>query len=149
MEATLKALADLLLQAVPTILFFIFLTWFLKKVYFRPMAAIFEERRKATEGVRELARRAAEEADRKQLEFERALDLARYEIYEEQERRRRQWAAEQAEAIAKVRAEVDQQIERAKEQIAAEANAAEQELRRRVPSLGDAIVRTLLERSAA
>jgi len=149
MEATLKALADLLLQAVPTILFFIFLAWFLKKVYFQPMAAIFEERRKATEGVRELARRVSEEAEKKHAEFERALDLARHEIYEEHERRRREWAEEQAQAIARVRAEVDQQIERAKEQIAAEANAAERELQRRVPSLSDAIVRNLLERRAA
>ena len=149
MEATLKALADLLLEAVPTIIFFIFLAWFLKKVYFQPMAAIFEKRREATEGVRDLARRAAEEADKKQSEFERALDLARHEIYEEHERRRRQWAEEQAAAVAQVRAEVDAQLEKEKEQIAAEAQAAQQELDARVGTLGDAIVRSVLERRAA
>jgi F0F1-type ATP synthase membrane subunit b/b' len=149
MEATLKALADLLLEAVPTIIFFLFLAWFLKKVYFRPMARIFEKRREATEGVRELARRAREEADKKQSEFERAIELARHEIYEEHERRRREWAEEQAAAIAKVRAEVDAQIEKAKEQIAAEAAAAQRELDARVGTLGDAIVRSLTERRAA
>ena len=149
MEATLKALADLLLEAVPTIFFFIFLAWFLKKVYFQPMAKVFEERRRATEGVRDLARRAAEEADKKQSEFERALDLARHELYEEHERRRREWTEEQAAAIAKVRAEVDAQIERAKQRIAAETEAAQRDLDQHVETLGDAIVHSLVERRAA
>lgn len=149
MEATLKALADLLLEAVPTIIFFLFLAWFLKRVYFKPMAAIFEERRKQTEGVRELAKRAFEEADRKQSEFERALDLARHEIYEEHERRRREWADEQARAIAQVRAEVDAQIEQAKQQIAGEAERAQGELNQRINGLSSAIVESLLARRAA
>ncbi len=113
------------------------------------MAAIFEKRREATEGVRDLARRAREEADKKQSEFERAIELARHQIYEEHERRRREWAEEQAAAIAKVRAEVDAQIEKAKEQIAAEAAAAQRDLDARVGMLGDAIVRSLTERRAA
>lgn len=50
MDATLQALGDLLVKAIPTVLFFIGLTFYLKKVYFQPMARIFEERRKETEG---------------------------------------------------------------------------------------------------
>ena len=73
MDSTLKALADLLLEAVPTIVFFVFLAWYLKRVFFVPMARILEERRKATEGVKELAQKAFEAADKKQSEFERAL----------------------------------------------------------------------------
>ncbi|HEY7212114.1 MAG TPA: ATP synthase F0 subunit B [Bryobacteraceae bacterium] len=149
METTLKALADLLVEAVPTVIFFLFIAWFLKRIYFRPMAALFEERRKQTEGVRELAKRAFEEADRKQSEFEKAIDLARHEIYEEHERRRREWAEEQARAIAEVRAEVDEQIEQAKHQISAEAQRAQSELNERVDNLGTAIVESLLARRAA
>ena len=58
MDSTLKALGDLLVQAVPTIVFFIILTVYLKYVFFKPLAKILEQRREATEGVRELARRA-------------------------------------------------------------------------------------------
>ncbi|MBV8865599.1 MAG: ATP synthase F0 subunit B [Acidobacteriaceae bacterium] len=149
MEATLKALADLLLEAVPTILFFLFLTWYLKRVFFRPVAAILEQRRNETEGVRELARRAFEAADKKQSEFEHALQLARGEIYQEHEKLRRQWSDEQAQAIAQAREEVDRQIAEAKRQITAEAERAQQELDSKVEGLSEGIVNSLLSRRAA
>lgn len=149
MEATLKALADLLLEAVPTIVFFLFLTWYLARVFFKPLAVILEERRKATEGVRALAQQAEEAADKRQTEFERALQLARGEIYQEQEKLRRQWAAEQAEAVAQARAEVDKQIEDSKRQIAGEVQQAQSELDSRIEALSEAIVNALVERKAA
>ncbi len=149
MEATLKALADLLLEAVPTVIFFLFLVWYLKRVFFRPVGAILEDRRKATEGMRELAQQAFEAADKKNSEFERALQIARGEIYQEHEKLRRQWSDEQAEAIAKARAEVDQQIEEARRQIAGEAERAQAELDSRVEGLSESIVSSLLSRRAA
>ncbi len=149
MEATLKALADLLLEAVPTIIFFLFLTWYLKRVFFRPIAAILDQRRQETEGVRELARRAFEAADKKQSEFEHALQLARGEIYQEHEKLRREWSDEQAQAIAQAREEVDRQIAEAKKQIAAEAERAQAELDSKVESLSEGIVNSLLARRAA
>ncbi len=149
MEATLKALADLLLEAVPTIIFFLFLTWYLKRVFFEPVAAILEERRRATEGVRDLARRAFEAADKKQSEFEHALQLARGEIYQEHEKLRRQWSDEQAQAIARAREQADQQIAEAKKQIAGEAERVQSELDSKVESLSESIVNSLLARRAA
>ncbi len=149
MEATLKALADLLVEAVPTIIFFLFLAWYLKRVYFRPVAAILEERRKQTEGVRDLAQRAFEAADKKQSEFEHALQLARGEIYEEHEKLRRQWSQEQSEAIARARAELDKQIEDEKQRIAAESDRAQTDLDSQVENLSEGIVNSLLGRRAA
>lgn len=149
MDSTLKALADLLLEAVPTIIFFLFLAWYLKRVFFKPVAAILEERRKATEGVRELAQRASELAAQKESEFEAAIQLARGEIYKEHEKLRWQWSQEQTETIAKARAEVDAQIEEAKHQIAAEADRAQAELNSRMESLSEAIENSLLARTAA
>jgi F-type H+-transporting ATPase subunit b len=149
MEATLKALADLLLEAVPTIAFFVFLAWYLKRVFFKPIGAILEERRRATEGVRELARRAMEAADQKESEFERALQLARGEIYREHEKLRQQWSEEQSEAVAQARAEVDRQIEEAKRQISVEADRAQAELDGKVEELSENIVHSLLARRAA
>ncbi len=149
MNATLKALADLLLEAVPTIIFFLFLAWYLKRVFFKPLAAILEERRKATEGVRELAQRAFEAANNKQSEFEHALDLARGEIYHEHEKQRRQWSEEQAQAIAQERARVDGQIAEAKREISQEAERAQADLDTRVESLSEGIVNRVLARRAA
>ena len=120
MDSTLQDLVALLEKSIPTILFFILLTLYLKKVFFQPMAQLLEERRKQTEGVRELAQRAFEAADKKKSEFDRALDLARAEINQENEALRRQWADEQAQIIARVRAEAGEQIEQAKREIAGE-----------------------------
>jgi F-type H+-transporting ATPase subunit b len=149
MEATLHALGDLLIKSTPTILFFIALTLYLKRVFFRPMAHILEERRKATEGVREIARLAFEAADKKTSEFEHALQIARAELHQEHEALRQKWAQEQAEAIARARAEADRQIEEAKRQIEKEIERAQAELDTRVEQLGEQIVSSLLRRRAA
>ncbi len=149
MNATLKALVDLLLEAVPTMICFLFLVWYLKRVFFKPLSAILEERRKATEGVRELAQRAFESADQKESEFERAIQLARGEIYREHEKLRWEWSEEQTAAIAKARAEVDAQIDEAKHQIATEADRAQSELDSRMESLSESIVNSLLASKAA
>lgn len=149
MEATLKALADLLLEAVPTIVFFLFLIFYLKYVFFQPMARILEERRRQTEGVRDLARRAFEEADKKSAEFERALQIARAQIHAEHETLRRQWSDEQAAAVAQARNEADQQIQQARQQISQEVERAEAELDANVERLSAQIVNSLTTRRAA
>jgi F0F1-type ATP synthase membrane subunit b/b' len=149
MEETLQALGDLLLKAVPTIIFFALLTIYLKYVFFKPLAKILEERKRATEGVRELAQRAFEEANKKTSEFQRALQMARAELEQEHEALRRRWTDEQQEAIQKARAEADQDIQRAKRLIAEEVERAQAELSASVDALSDRIVNALLGRRAA
>ncbi len=149
MDATLKALADLLLEAVPTIVFFLFLTFYLKSVFFKPMARIMEERRRQTEGVRELARRAFEEADKKTAEFERALQIARAQIHAEHEALRRQWSDEQAAAVAQARAAADEQIQQARAEIGQEVERAQAALDARVEELSTRILNSVTARRAA
>ena len=149
MEATLQALVDLLIRAVPTVLFFIFLSFFLNAILFKPLARILEERRRATEGVRELAQQAYEAADRKASEFEYALAIARGELHQEQEALRRRWTDEQAAAIAAVRREVDAQIAEAKQSIAQEVENARAELESNIELLSERIVANVTERRAA
>jgi len=149
MEATLKALADLLLEAVPTIVFFLFLTFYLKYVFFKPMARILEERRRQTEGIRDLARRASEEADKKTAEFERALQIARAEMNAEHEVLRRQWSEEQAQKIAQARADADQQIQEARRKIAEEVDRVQAQLDSQVEVLSNHILDRVIARRAA
>jgi F-type H+-transporting ATPase subunit b len=149
MDPTLQDLVDLLLNAVPTVILFVILTVYLKYVFFRPLSKVLDERKKATEGVREIAERAFAEAERKTGEFEHALQLARQELYREHETLRQEWLKEQAEAIAQARAEADQQIRQAKEQIAQEARRAEAELAAQVEPMSERIIGSLLRRRAA
>lgn len=149
MEETLHKLGILLVQSIPTVLFFIFLTFYLKAVLFRPLARILESRRKATEGVRELAQRAFEAADKKNAEWEYALQLIRAELHQKHESKRREWSEEQARVIAESRAEAERKMDEAKHQIAHEVEKAQSELDAQVERLGEQIVGSLLRRRAA
>jgi F-type H+-transporting ATPase subunit b len=149
MDATLKALAALLFQSIPTIVFFVFLAVYLKYIFFKPMEKLLEQRRKETEGVRDIAKQAFEEADRKTSEFDRAIQLARIEIAKENEVTRRRWLEEQAQIVADARADSAKHIERAKVRIAQEIDHAKSELDTSIDSLSTRIVETLVKRSAA
>jgi F-type H+-transporting ATPase subunit b len=149
MEATLHALGNLLVESVPTIVFFVFLYFFLRQVFFRPLAAVLEERRKSTAGVKEIAERAFAEADKKQSEFERALELAREQIRAENEALRKQWAEEEARVLAEARADAERRREAARAEVAAEVQRAHQEMETRIDALTNSIVDTLLHRRAA
>ncbi|MFL6465367.1 MAG: hypothetical protein ACJ73N_13270 [Bryobacteraceae bacterium] len=149
MDSTLHALANLLLQAIPTVVFFLFLAFYLKQVYFRPLAKVLDQRRVETEGVRELSQRAFEAADQKSSEFERALQLARADINAENEALRQKWTQEQMETVAQARAEAEARVAQAKGEIAEETKRVQSELEANVQPLSEQIVQSLLRRRAA
>src|SRR4051794_37790099 len=137
MDATLNALADLLLEAIPTVVLFLFLAYYLKKVFFQPVAKILEERWKATEGVRELSQRAFEAADKRSSEFETALQMARADLGQHNESLRRQWEREEAELVAKAHAEASARVEAAKQELAGDLQRAEAELQSQIEPLSE------------
>jgi F-type H+-transporting ATPase subunit b len=149
MDATLQALAALLFQSIPTIVFFVFLAIYLKYMFFKPMEKLLEQRRKETEGVRDIAKRAFEEADKKTSEFERAIQLARIEIAKENEVLRRRWLEEQAQIVADARADAARHIERAKFRTTHEIEHAKSEMDTAIDRLSTQIMETLARRSAA
>lgn len=149
MDATLKALAALAVKAIPTVVFFIFLTHFLKRVYFNPVSKILEERRRQTEGMKDLAQRAHEAADKKSSEFETALQLVRAQILQENEVRRRQWAEEQARLVEDARDAAAEQAAAARVEINRELEAAKTDIAGAVEQLSSQIENSLLKRRAA
>lgn len=149
MDATLHQLGNLLIEAIPTILFFVLLTVFLKQAYFKPIARVLEERRRETEGARELARQAFEAADQKTSEFERALQLARNQIYQENEARRREWEQEQSEQLAKARADAEVAVQKARREISRDVEQMRSQLDAQIQTLSEQIVRKLTGRRAA
>jgi F-type H+-transporting ATPase subunit b len=149
MDATLNALANLLLESIPTVVLFLFLVYYLKKVFFAPIAKILEERRKATEGVRELSQRAFEAADQRNSEFETALQLARHDLGQANEAQRREWDQEEQDAITTAHAQAQERIEAAKREIEQDLQKAESELQSQVEPLSEQIISSLLRRRAA
>jgi F-type H+-transporting ATPase subunit b len=149
MDPTLQGLVDLLINAIPTIVLFVILIVYLQYVFFRPLAKILDERKRATEGVRAIAERAFADAERKTGEFEQAMHLARQELFKEHEAMRQGWLTEQADALSQARAEADRQLREAKAEMAQEAERVLAELSAQVERMSEQIVRSLLKRRAA
>ena len=148
MDRTVQDLVDLLLNAVPTLVFFLFLIVYLNYVFFRPLAKILDQRKRETEGVRNLAQQAFESADKKTAEFELALQHARAEIHKHNEQLRQEMLKEQTDAIADARAEAERRIEEAKQEISQEIGQVEAELASKVETMANRIMDSVLRRAA-
>jgi F-type H+-transporting ATPase subunit b len=120
MDATLHALGQILLGALPTLLIVLILHFYLKAVLFKPLEKILHERKKATEGAREAAALSLERAGRKAAEYEESLRVARNEIYREHEEVRRQWREEHAAKLAEARQHADKLVVEAKAKLESE-----------------------------
>lgn len=149
MEATLNALGQILLQALPTFFIVLLLHQYLKYVLFKPMARVLAERTEATAGARKKAAESLERAAAKAAAYEESLRSARNELYKEQEELRRKWLDEQRAQIAEVRAKTDATVRDAKAQLAKQAEEAKTTLSANSRALADQITRAILHRRAA
>lgn len=146
MESTLRALGQILLQALPTFFLVLLLHQYLKAVFFKPLARVLAEREEATAGARRKANEALARAEQKAAAYEESLRAARNDIYREQEEMRRTWQDEQSAQIATARVRSDAAVKDAREQLAREAQAARASLEGNVRMLADQITHTLLQR---
>ncbi|MGA2436479.1 MAG: ATP synthase F0 subunit B [Bryobacteraceae bacterium] len=144
MDEVLRSVSGLLLKAIPTFIIVVFLHFYLKRVYFRPMERLLAERRASTEGTRELAEQSLANASRKTADYEAALSAARAEIYREQEQFREKLREEHARALSEAKLSAEATLKEAHQQIAAELAAAQKTLDARTEALAGEIVRTIL-----
>jgi len=149
MEQTLQALGGLMVQAIPTILFFIFLYYFFKVMLFGPLAKVLKQRGELTEGARKGAEASLASAERKQQEYEKKFNEARAEVYRAQEDTRRKWLEDQAAAMETARAEAEKRVRAAKEQIAAETATSRTTLMETSGAMADQIASAMLARRKA
>jgi F-type H+-transporting ATPase subunit b len=149
MDPTLKALVELLVQAVPTIFFLLLLTVYLKFVFFKPLERVLEKRRQETEGVRHLAEKALASAEGKASEFERALNAAKLELYREQETQRHRLLSYQAAALAEARHHAQDRLEEARRELALEVERAIDELSDQAEELAKQMIGSVVGRRAA
>ena len=124
MDQILQALGGLLLKAIPTIVFLIFVFLYLKYTFFKPLGKVLDKRREATEGLKEAAAKSLDMAEEKAAMYEIALKEARSEMYREHEDTRRHWVEHQADRIAEARRRAHEQIREASTRIDAETSEA-------------------------
>jgi F-type H+-transporting ATPase subunit b len=79
MEATLHALGQILLQALPTFFLVLLLYVYLRAVFFKPMARVLAERSDAIEGSQRRAQESLERAAAKAAAYEESIRAARNE----------------------------------------------------------------------
>jgi F-type H+-transporting ATPase subunit b len=149
MEQTLQALRGLMVEAIPTILFLIFLYFYLKGMLFGPLEKVLKQRDGLTEGARKGAEASLAEAERKQQQYEATFNEARAGVYRAQEETRRKWLEDQTAAVAGAKAAAEDQVRAAREQIGADAAAARQNLTATSGAMADEIATVMLARKAA
>ncbi|MGB6946836.1 MAG: ATP synthase F0 subunit B [Bryobacteraceae bacterium] len=149
MESTLQGLGQLLLKAVPTIFLLLVVHFYLKWMFFRPMADVMAKRRAATDGVRESAEAMRAKAAEQTKSIEDQLRQAREAIYQEQEEARRRWTGEQGAQLDEARKQAHDLIHESKQQLDGEATVAKSQLAGTADTLADQIANALLERTSA
>jgi F-type H+-transporting ATPase subunit b len=149
MDAMLQALGRILLGAVPTFLLVIFLHFYLKSMFFKPLEKVLHERYEATEGARKLAQQSLEQAAAKTASYENQLRIAKAEMYQAQERLHKQLQEREAAAVAEARQHAEAAIKLAKTQLAADVEAAKTSLASDSESLASQIAESILRRNAA
>jgi len=149
MDATLRALAQILLKAVPTFLLVLLLYAYLTRVFFRPLEKVLRKRYEANEGARKLAEESQAKATSKMAEYEAAMRAARGEVYQELGKLRGQLHAERNAALEVARQQAETQIAAAKRELESEAAVLKQDLAAQSDLLASQIAESILRRSAA
>jgi F-type H+-transporting ATPase subunit b len=149
MEATLNALGEVLLQAIPTFFLVLLLHVYLRRVFFNPLAKVLATRDEATEGARRKAREALERAEAHATSYEQSLRAVKNELYAEQEQARMRWREDQSEQLASFKARADASVAEARAKLAAQVSEAKISLGADTQSLADQITESLLRRSVA
>jgi len=149
MEATLHALSGILLRAVPTFLLVIFLHFYLKFIFFKPLDRVLKARYDATEGARKKAADSLEAAAARTAEYEAALRAARAEVYRQQELLHHQLQDEHTAQIHAARGQAEAAVRGAKAELAAEIEQAKRDLGAESDALAGQIAEVILNRGAA
>jgi F-type H+-transporting ATPase subunit b len=149
MDATLHQLGEILLKAVPTFILVVLLHFYLKYIFFKPMAKVLHERYLATEGARKVAQESLERANAKTAQYEAALRAARNEIYLSLEQIQKSLQEKETADLTAARQRAEALIKEAKQQLARDVESAKAGLAQDSDQLAGQIADSLLRRSAA
>jgi F-type H+-transporting ATPase subunit b len=145
MDAALKkAIGELLLNAVPTMILFAILYLAYKFLVHNPLAKILAERHSKTEGAVAKAQADVAAAEAKTKDYEERLREARMGIFKAQEARRKQLQDARSAALAEARAAADAKIKAAKGEIEKETVTAKAGLQAQTETLAQEVIRAVL-----
>jgi F-type H+-transporting ATPase subunit b len=149
MDDTLRQLGELLLGAVPTVIFVTLLYILYNAIVHKPLRRVLEERRTKTEGAVEKSRADIAAAEARTSEYEHRLREARATLFRVQESRRKMALDARAAALNEARMKAQAQVQAAKADIQKDRAAAQHSLQADAQSLAAEIMRRVLEPAGA
>jgi F-type H+-transporting ATPase subunit b len=142
----LRQIANLFLQAVPTVvivfLFYVFMRW----AFFTPIQKAMAEREGKIEGARKDAAAVQAAANQDLQAYNEALKKARAEIYAEQEAARQAIVEERAKNLKAMRTLAQKEVGEAKKKIDVELDAARKQIEASAPQIAGEITRSILDK---
>jgi F0F1-type ATP synthase membrane subunit b/b' len=141
----LHQLAELFLQAVPTVVIVFLFYFFMRWAFFTPIQKAMGERDAKIEGARREAAELEAAAGRELQEYSERLRKVRGEIYAEQEAARQAALDDRARLLKAMRSRALEEVGEAKKKIADELTVASREVALQTDLLAAEIVRTILE----
>ena len=144
----LYQLADLFIQAIPTIVIVFLFYLFMRAAFFKPLARVMDEREKRTAGARQEAEQARAAAEEKVKAYEDAMKKARAAVYAEQDAERKVLLERRAEQVREARRHANEKVAAAKQQILQETAAARAQLESQTPELANEIVQNVFSAGA-
>ena len=128
--------------------FLLLCTVLLNTLVFKPILRIIEERAGAVRGARELAESSAQKAAAASAEYDKKLNTARAEVYQQMDEMRKAALDKRAELLASTRATVEQELRTATKRVQQESAEARAALDRDASTLAGAIVSRVLGRAS-
>jgi len=144
MDETLKQLGELLLGAIPTVIFLLLIYGFYTALVHRPLARVLAERHSKTEGAVEKARADIAASEARTAEYEQRLREARMAVFKTQEARRQQVMQARAAAVAEARSKAQTHVAQARADIEKDKQSAQGGLQAESAALAQEIIRTVL-----
>ena len=145
MDETLRQIGELLLGAVPTVIFFLFLFGLYTVLVHKPLTRVLAERHARTQGAIDKARADVAAAEQRTAEYEQGLREARLKLFKALEARRAKASQLRAQAVADARYRAQSQIEAARTAIEQDKATAKQNLEAEAGGIATEIIRTVLE----
>ena len=149
MDDTLRQLGELLLGAVPTVIFVTLLYILYNAIVHKPLRRVLEERSTKTEGAVEKSRADIAAAEARTSEYEYRLREARATLFRVQESRRKMALDARAAALNEARMKAQAQVQAAKADIQKDRASAQDALQAEAQSLAAEIMRRVLEPAGA
>ncbi len=123
-------------------------TFLVNRLIFQPVLRVMEARLRAVADARELAQSASDRAAVATTEYAQQLNVARSEVYQQMDEKRRSALDARAALLGETRATVERELKDATDRLKQQADEARGSLDREADALAGAIVSRVLGRAS-